>query len=439
MMMCLIGLICFAGSFCVNWRTEKAATMMETLYDRAGNECKEVGADKADPKNRNSLVLVTGKLTPVEPVTDVGPVKGGGFGVAGEGCLGIRATVSIYAKEPDEGGGKGKGKGKGKHHEERKPHYQWTCMPTATADHAGLAPGIYTSFTPSSDLGQGFSVDLSDFHAGANMNSNLSWKPRSFGSEVSLKSKPTLKFKIAPDDKYYTGNKEHPKENDLMVEFEEMESSSACTIMALQIANPKNAQKDTFLPYVLIPHACPCYDADSEQEKEALWEGGKAALEADKHLEDEVKLDCWSMMSCAFCFGVMFRPEIRFIDSTKSVTKEKVLQQMRDTTSTMKWVCRVVGYLMLFFGIKWMFDPIADVLHFIPLIGGLLSGLVGLVIWVFALIVSITIYLLIKIVAAAFFNPVRALVYGGILAVLIILIAVLGGSSSPAHSGHHKF
>lgn len=411
--------------------------MMETLYERADAECKTVDADKADPANRNSLVLVSGKLTSTALVED----RKFNVTIKPTESAGIRSTVSIYAKVND-GDGKGKGKGKGKG-EEHEPKYKWTTMPLLSEpSKSEVTPGIYTNFSSSADLGRGFSVNLNEFYAGFNMNMNESWKDCSFGPEVSMKAKPSIKFKKANDNKYYSGDKEHPKENDIMVEFAQMENGSACTVMALQVASKTNPDKDTFLPYVLIPHACPCYDADSEQEKEALLEGGRAALDADLGLENddqraEVKVDCWSLMSCAPCFGVMFKPEIRFIDPTKTCSKEKVLEQMRNTTSTMKLICRIVGYLMLFFGIKWMFDPISAVLHLIPLIGGLLSGLAGFVIWVFALVTSIVIYLLIKIVAAAFFHPARALLYTGVLAIIIIAIVLLSGSSHH-HGKHHK-
>jgi hypothetical protein len=496
----------------VNWKTEKAATQMETLYERVEAECTAVDADKADPKNRNSLVLVSGKLTPGGPVendkfnvtqqaatpswtqTNGMIPQGGDLHIevmtveqaqikamqmpacqgfcfkgpptkdpvqiffkaksdvregkiqwttftkqaqSGEDCLGIRTTVSIYTKMPDDDGkGKGKGKGKGQEH---KPKFEWSTFSFSDDTKSEVTPGIYTKFDTSTDLGDGFVIDLSEFMAGINANATCSWKSCSFGPEVSLKAKPSVKFTKADDNKYYSGDKNQPKENDIKVEFEQMESSSKCSVMALQVAK-EGSDKDTFLPYILIPHTCPCYDADSEQEKEALYEGGKKTLEADKDLSQELKPDCWSLMSCSFCFGVMFRPEIRFINATMSCTKEQALEKMRSTTNTMKWVCRIIGYLMLFFGLKWMFDPIADVLHFIPLIGGILSGLVGLVIWVFALIMSIAIYLLIKIVAAAFYNPVRALIYTGILVCLIIVISLCGGSSSSDHSvysGHH--
>jgi len=220
-----------------------------------------------------------------------------------------------------------------------------------------------------------------------------------------------------------------------MVEFHELQASK-CTVMALQVESRNDQGKSSFLPYTLVPHECPCWSADSESEQDSLYKGGEAALQADKDISNEMNF--WTCCTCAFCFGVMFRPEIFILDTTRSFTKNEIIKRMSDQEYTKKWVCRAVGYLMLFFGIAWMFMPISNLLSHIWIIGGILSDLVGFVIWVFALVTSIIIYMLLKIVAAVYFNPMWALIYSSILVVFIVAIWLLG-SSSGGHHSLHKF
>jgi hypothetical protein len=77
------------------------------------------------------------------------------------------------------------------------------------------------------------------------------------------------------------------------------------------------------------------------------------------------------------------------------------------------------------FGIYLFFSPIVNLLGFIPLIGGIISGIVGFAIFLAAFLISIPLYILATAIAWLFFHPkigfILLAIGGVILAVFLIL------------------
>jgi hypothetical protein len=83
------------------------------------------------------------------------------------------------------------------------------------------------------------------------------------------------------------------------------------------------------------------------------------------------------------------------------------------------WI-RILGFLMMFFGIALLFSPIIALVKWIPLVGSLLSYGVALAVWIFALVLAFTLSTLTIALAWIYYRPLYgllllALVTGGIL------------------------
>lgn len=72
------------------------------------------------------------------------------------------------------------------------------------------------------------------------------------------------------------------------------------------------------------------------------------------------------------------------------------------------------------------FSPITTLLGYIPLVGGLISGIVGFAIFLAALLISIPLYLLMISIAWLVFHPKVGLILLIIAAAVTTLVLVLG-------------
>ena len=79
---------------------------------------------------------------------------------------------------------------------------------------------------------------------------------------------------------------------------------------------------------------------------------------------------------------------------------------------------------MIVFGICLFFSPITTILGYIPLVGGLLSSVVGWAIFVGAFIVAIPLFLIAISLSWLFFHPKVGLIILGIA--LVILGIIIG-------------
>lgn len=102
---------------------------------------------------------------------------------------------------------------------------------------------------------------------------------------------------------------------------------------------------------------------------------------------------------------------------------------------------RILAFFMMVGGICLFFSPITQLLGYIPLIGGLLSGTVGILIFVAAIIICIPLFLLAVAVSWLIFHPKVGLIILGVALVItgIVLALCLTNKPSPAAtaSTHH--
>jgi len=81
-------------------------------------------------------------------------------------------------------------------------------------------------------------------------------------------------------------------------------------------------------------------------------------------------------------------------------------------------------------GICIFFSPITTLLGYIPLVGGLISGIVGFAIFLAAVIISIPLYLLMISISWLFFHPKIGIILLLIAGAITTLVLVLSSKNS---------
>ncbi len=92
---------------------------------------------------------------------------------------------------------------------------------------------------------------------------------------------------------------------------------------------------------------------------------------------------------------------------------------------------RFLSFLLMVFGIWLFFSPISIIIGYIPLLGGVLSGILSFAILLAAILVSIPMYVITLGISWACFNPKIGIAFlsAGVL-LLVIIIAIFGGRDS---------
>jgi hypothetical protein len=97
---------------------------------------------------------------------------------------------------------------------------------------------------------------------------------------------------------------------------------------------------------------------------------------------------------------------------------------------------RILCYALIVISICLFFSPITNILGYIPLVGGLISGIVGFAIFLAALIVAIPIFFLMTSIAWLRFHPkvgaALVLIGVGVLTLIIVLNSTKGGGAPKA-------
>ena len=107
------------------------------------------------------------------------------------------------------------------------------------------------------------------------------------------------------------------------------------------------------------------------------------------------------------------------------MSKEDIVAKAVEKSKILTWVIRVVSYFMMVIGICMFFSPVTTILGFVPLIGGILKGSVGFIIFFGALIVCIPLWIIAFSLAWLFYHPKVGAIFLGIgLLILGIILAI---------------
>lgn len=88
-------------------------------------------------------------------------------------------------------------------------------------------------------------------------------------------------------------------------------------------------------------------------------------------------------------------------------------------------IFRIVGWLLIFFGICLLFSPIIYTLNWIPLVGFLMASGARFIVGIFALVVSITLSALTIGLAWLYYRPLYGAALLGVVGVGVAIILLV--------------
>ena len=91
-----------------------------------------------------------------------------------------------------------------------------------------------------------------------------------------------------------------------------------------------------------------------------------------------------------------------------------MFQNAQDENNMLTWILRIVGLLLVVFGVKSMFSLLPTLFKVLPFLGNIVDAGVGLVCWIFGLAWSLI------VIAIAW------LVYRPVIGILLLVAAVAG-------------
>ena len=104
-----------------------------------------------------------------------------------------------------------------------------------------------------------------------------------------------------------------------------------------------------------------------------------------------------------------------------TLTIDQIVEKMNKENKFMKWLLRGVGALLIVFGYLSILGPISTLASFVPILGGIVGGLLG----VLALLVGLVHSLIIIVIAWFRFRPVLSIVLLVVIVALILCIIKL--------------
>jgi len=229
-------------------------------------------------------------------------------------------------------------------------------------------------------------------------------------------------------NKYYysQGTKDTPEIGDTRVTFQFVPEGAA-TIMALQDDKDYDG-KETFLPYRLIKRPY-CGSTSEEQKKQLLLD--KARLSKADLAQSEtcgsglLYCCCLPCNLVAMCCGGVLTAEIFGLwEGTKS--KEECFAHIKLSATVTAWMCRFVGWAMMFAGLYAFFSPLITLLSVIPW----LSYLGSYAIWGFCLIVTLTVAFMIIGLAYLIYHPLLGIMYLAVSGLILAMPQIITMVSS---------
>jgi len=118
------------------------------------------------------------------------------------------------------------------------------------------------------------------------------------------------------------------------------------------------------------------------------------------------------------------------------VSAQEMIESEKKSISCRQSAIRVLAYFLMVFSICAFFSPITTLLGYVPLLGGILSGAVGLAIFLAALIVCIPLFLLAVAICWLVVHPKVGLILLGIALVATgIVLAIIFTNKGKADQG----
>ena len=105
-----------------------------------------------------------------------------------------------------------------------------------------------------------------------------------------------------------------------------------------------------------------------------------------------------------------------------TLSADELILKMEKENKLIKWILRGVGALLIIFGYSSILKPLTTIASFVPVLGGIVGGVLGLIAFLVGLVHS----LIIIVIAWFRFRPILAIILLAVIVVLVIaLIALL--------------
>ena len=426
--MCILGCILFICSFPSLWFNERRAVRTSELISKGFKICHELNSNEINPQNNGNLVYLSGKAVNNEALKDE--------------VLGITVEKSLKLKRVVE-------------------MFQWKerCDTRTEKDWFGGGETTKKTYTYEKIWSDEL-IDSGVFHDQSKSNPYLEkWIAR---NETFLsKTSQIGNFELADHQLeqlkcFQTLHLEENHKNHFSELFTE-KVNGITTMDRVSVDNNfiyirskgehiDNQIGDLRFSYVFVPEehlslvSCQTnntfipYDIKrkgfrSQEESQVLLDKGNQPEQMDINFDDEDQdsccVKCCPCCICCLCYGAIGKlcktPTIINWIYEKAMTKQELFDEKEKENRCMTWIIRLVGFLMMVFGIYLFFSPVYELLEILPL----LSSVGKLVVLVFAILVCIPICSLIIILAWMFYRPLIALLFLGITIVFSVALYLI--------------
>ncbi|GAB4293110.1 MAG: hypothetical protein Kow0090_07330 [Myxococcota bacterium] len=350
----LFGVALFIVSFPLLWWNEGRSVQRALDLEEGAGAVVSVSADKVDPANEGKLVHLTGNAETKETLQDAE------FGVSVSGALKLKRTVEMYqwkeevtTKEEKELGGKVK--------------------KTKTYNYEKVW---------SDDL-----YDSSGFKNQEKKNpSSMTYKSKSFSAQKVTVGAFTLSEELL----------------DSINNFEELAPESP-VLEKIKLNEPAKAVIDSGAIYI-SPAGNPQPTDPKIGDLRVKFSVAKPTIVSIFAKQFKDTFTSYTTKSG----GELIRLELG------AKTAAQMFQKAQEENVMLTWILRLLGFLLMAFGIYIVFKPLAVVADVIPFLGSILAGGLG----IFAALISFALSFITIAVAWIFYRPL----------VGIILLAVAIGS-----------
>jgi hypothetical protein len=115
--------------------------------------------------------------------------------------------------------------------------------------------------------------------------------------------------------------------------------------------------------------------------------------------------------------------------------RSEIIGRAVKKSQTFTWILRVVSYVLMVLGFWMFFSPITAILGFIPLVGGILKGVVGFAIFLAAVLVCTPLWIITFSLAWLFYHPKVGAIFLGIGLLILGIILFVNYSRKGDASG----
>lgn len=346
---CCVGVLLIFLAIPVLWVNERRSARYDSLFVVGLAECVASYADKACADNRGSVVHIQGVAQGAVPVQDRR------FrGVAPNGCLRFRSTVQVFQWN------------------EQKNEKSNCIMYNKNWSNAVVKSDGFSDLTkrntvvrPQVEVGTDtVTCEVVNFGDAFSLPRDLVEQLSGFVNANVVLGKKVEGFRLSGDHYYFPPARDTgPEIGDMRVLFEFVPAGDA-TVVALHVESKGQTQRDTFLPYRIIPRGISCFKmSTASQRAQQIIEGSK---DAGALFRD----DRWTCgpFSCVLCcclgavncvnWGFSLAPPQIYNIFPGSVEVAECWLRMRAGADMKKRILRVVSWAVLFCGFSCLFHMV---------------------------------------------------------------------------------